>query len=198
MPARKYSSKRKGTKVSRKKIFLPIIAGLILLGGLIFVLNRKSVLRLPFLPDNKPLAPPTAVSESINYNPPTQQEKTETEVFKKNLGDTVPPVTPKPTPGAPKSSVTPIMTTWSATPNVEVRGYVPGINEDGGTCTLTLTKGGQTVTASGAATPDATTVSCGLITINWGKLSPGAWSATLSYSSPHYEGGSNSNTINVE
>ena len=62
-----------------------------------------------------------------------------------------------------------------------VGGYVDRVL-DGGTCTLTATKGGVTVTGSGPATPDATTTSCGTVGIPRAQLSTGTWTATLTYS----------------
>ena len=40
-------------------------------------------------------------------------------------------------------------------------GYVSGVIEDGGVCTLTLTQGSSSVTVEGPAMPDATTTVCG-------------------------------------
>lgn len=49
---------------------------------------------------------------------------------------------------------------------VEVNGFVAGVLEDGGTCTATVTSGGQTVSASGAAFADATVTWCDPITVD--------------------------------
>ena len=191
-------SARKRSKFSIRRRLKRLLLVLILLGGLLFALDYKGVISLPFGDDEKPAATPSSDTDEINYDPPTSQEKAETEEFKEGLGEqAAPPATPSTTNSA-KKSVTPIMTSWSASPNVEVRGYVPGINEEGGTCTLTLTKSGQKVTESKEATPDAKTVSCGLISIARTRLTPGAWSATLSYSSASSEGTSTSNSIEVE
>lgn len=70
---------------------------------------------------------------------------------------------------------------------VQASGFVAGIIEDGGVCTLTLTKGTDVVTATSTATADATTTSCGLLQTS-GTLSAGTWSAVLSYSSSKAEG----------
>jgi hypothetical protein len=192
---KKYTPPRKN-KVSKKRAIILFSIGFILLLGLLLVLDRKGVINLPFLSDEKP-APS---SNGINYGPPTDQEKTETEQFKEGIGNQTTNPPPN-TPSSPskKKTVTPIMTSWGAdSQQAEVRGYVAGVNEEGGTCTLTLTNGSQKVTETKPATPDAQTVSCGLISIARDKLSPGTWTATLSYSSNNAEGVSNSNSLKVE
>jgi hypothetical protein len=66
------------------------------------------------------------------------------------------------------------------TGTVQANGYVAGTVVDGGTCTLTLTKGGQRVTATSTSIADATTTSCGLLETETG-LAAGTWDAVLSY-----------------
>jgi hypothetical protein len=65
---------------------------------------------------------------------------------------------------------------------VQANGFVAGVIEDGGTCTLTLTKGGTKVTATSTAAADATTTSCGLLQTP-DRPAPGKWDAVLTYSS---------------
>jgi hypothetical protein len=73
---------------------------------------------------------------------------------------------------------------WNATTAaVEVDGYLAGIVEDGGTCTLTLTQGGATATAEVPGTADATTTSCGGASVPGAQLAPGTWTAVLTYRS---------------
>jgi hypothetical protein len=192
-----YSVSGRKKKALNKRSIVLILVGLILVLGLLVALDRTGVINLPLLPDRKSAPAPT--SDGINYDPPTEEEIAETEDFKDKLGNetTTPSPTPSPSPTTNKNPVTPVMTSWDAAPNAEVSGYVSGISEEDGTCTVTLTKGDQKVTESKAATPDAKTVSCGLITINRDRLSPGTWTVTLSYSSQKSEGVSTSNTIEV-
>jgi hypothetical protein len=78
---------------------------------------------------------------------------------------------------------------WNAAAHeVEVGGYVAGVIESGGTCTLTLTRTGATVTAQRSARPDATTTTCGEIDIPGSSLSAGTWTAVLSYRSAGHTG----------
>ena len=78
---------------------------------------------------------------------------------------------------------------WDPTHQVvQVGGYVTGVIESGGTCTLTLTKDGRSVTGNSQARPDATTTSCGAITVPGAQLSGGSWQAVLSYRSADHAG----------
>lgn len=97
-----------------------------------------------------------------------------------------------------KKSVSPVMTVSqsSAGANVKANGYVPGIVEQGGKCTLTLTKGSDTVNQSGNAFNDAQSTNCGLLEISRTQLTSGTWQAVLSYSSSKSAG--NSSPANIE
>jgi hypothetical protein len=67
---------------------------------------------------------------------------------------------------------------------VSVDGFVPSVVESTGTCTLVLTKDGTTVTTSVPGTPSVSTTSCGGAVVPGSELSPGTWTAVLSYESP--------------
>jgi hypothetical protein len=85
------------------------------------------------------------------------------------------------------TSTVPVVVTyygWNPdTAQVLVGGYASGIVEDGGTCTLTLTQGGATVTAKSAANPDAVTTACGQLVVPRAQLAKGTWQAVLRYRS---------------
>jgi len=76
------------------------------------------------------------------------------------------------------------------TERVEVGGFVAGIVEEGGSCTLTLSGGGQTVTGTSEALADATTTDCGAVAVPGDELGDGTWQAVLSYSSADHSGSS--------
>ena len=114
--------------------------------------------------------------------------------------DTAPPVpTPSAEPGtAPgggsseddRARVSVVLTYsgWDAAASrVVVGAYVEDAVETGGTCTLTLTRGDATRTATQAATPDAGSTSCGELAV---EASPGTWSARVGYDSPASRGSS--------
>ncbi|TYP89870.1 hypothetical protein [Blastococcus xanthinilyticus] len=65
---------------------------------------------------------------------------------------------------------------------VEAAGFVD-VREDGGTCTLTLTRDGTTRTSELPATPDASTTACGGLAVPLSDLASGTWEAVLSYES---------------
>lgn len=66
---------------------------------------------------------------------------------------------------------------------VELAGFVPSLVETGGTCTLTLTQGTASATATREATSNVTSTSCGELVVPGDELAPGAWSAVLAYES---------------
>lgn len=108
---------------------------------------------------------------------------------------------PAPLPvGAPVATDTPSPRTtevvlsflgWdNTTAAVEAGGYLSPVVESGGTCTLELTKGSQTVTVVAPAQADATTTSCGDLAVPRARLTPGGWSAVLRYASKTTAGAS--------
>jgi hypothetical protein len=87
---------------------------------------------------------------------------------------------------------------WNAVAGeAQVGGYVAGVVEDGGTCTLTLTKAGVKATAVKSAAADATTTTCGRLRIPGTQLSAGTWQAVLSYRSSGHTGSSDAVAIQV-
>jgi hypothetical protein len=87
---------------------------------------------------------------------------------------------------------------WNViTHEVMVGGYVPGVIEDGGTCTLTLTSGSSTATGRTQAHADASTTTCGAVTVAGSRLAAGTWNAVLSYSSPEHRGAASPVTVQV-
>ncbi len=179
--------------LTRKRLGL-IAVTLFLFAAILAVLDVAGVVKLPFIHK----APQkTSSNGTINYGPPTEQEKKETEEFKDRQGTNSGTTSPS-TPGQ-KKSVVPVITSWGQDPTtkiVDASGYVAGIYEAGGNCTLTLEKSGQKITESKEAIKDAQTVSCGVIKIDSGRLSAGIWSATLTYSSSTSQG--TSQAVNIE
>lgn len=104
-------------------------------------------------------------------------------------GDAEPPSPAETTSVAPPPAlrevhVTPTYSGWDRpTSGVVVGGVVTGVIEDGGTCTVTLTRGGATAEGSSDGVPDARGTSCAEIRVPGDQLSSGEWSAILSYRS---------------
>jgi hypothetical protein len=86
---------------------------------------------------------------------------------------------------------------WDAAAReVQLAGFVGGVVEDGGVCTLTLTKGDATATGRKQALADASTTACGEVTVPGDQLSAGTWTAVLTYASPGHTG--TSEAVDVE
>jgi hypothetical protein len=80
---------------------------------------------------------------------------------------------------------------------VEGAGYVDGVVEDGGTCTLTLSRGDDSVTARSSGAADATTTICAGLSVDAAQLTPGTWQAQLAYSSAAAQGTSHATAVEV-
>lgn len=100
----------------------------------------------------------------------------------------------------PRSGTVTVTTTfWGWDPAAgaaTVGGYADTL-EPAGTCTLTLTGPAATVTRSAAATPDASTMSCGDLSVAGAELATGTWQAVLSYASPTSTGTAAAVTVDV-
>ena len=73
---------------------------------------------------------------------------------------------------------------WNAdTSAVEAGAFVPMIVESHGTCTLTLTRGSSTVTATAPGDPEASQTTCGALSVPGSDVSSGLWRAVVSYES---------------
>lgn len=73
---------------------------------------------------------------------------------------------------------------WNTnTASIEVGGYVSGVIENGGTCTVRLVHEGSTVEVTGSASADATTTTCDMLSVPADRVTSGAWTAELAYTS---------------
>jgi cytoskeletal protein RodZ len=159
--------------------------------------NRKLLIALAVLilalglwqlfPDNNSANSSSGASDTthqpyVNLNPPTDQEKSEAEAHKKDLANSDTPVPATGSNG--KKSVTPVITNAST---AEVDAYIPGVFEDGGTCTATLIKGTQTIVKISQGFANATYTSCAPIILNNSVAGTG-WTVVVSYNSSTAEG----------
>jgi hypothetical protein len=80
---------------------------------------------------------------------------------------------------------------------ITVGGYLDGIVEDDGTCTLTLTKGGTAVKTSQPGTSDMASTDCAGLSIPRSKLAPGTWTAVVTYRSRTSSGSSAPKEVRV-
>ena len=136
----------------------------------------------------------TSNPDNINYSPPSKTTLQQTANHKKDIASQTSKSSQATSSSAKSTSsnAKPIITSSGEYDNnVEVGSRVPNVYEEKGVCTLTLTKGGRSVTAKQNATPNVSEMSCGFITIASSNLSSGNWSAVISYSSVKHKGSSN-------
>jgi hypothetical protein len=139
------------------------------------------------------------LTPKINYAPPTKTDQNYVNNIKSGI--------------AQQNNTTTTTPSTTATPIIDFAGYdnpptdttfevdahVNGIVESGGTCTLTATQGGQTVTRSVTAVRNAEDTSCpAIIMQNSDFPTTGTWDLQLSYSSSDYNGTSQSQTVKIQ
>lgn len=140
----------------------------------------------------------TVTVDGINYGPASETEKNETDAHKKDLEKRIDMEANNNSSG--NTPVTPVIVDASQYLDVvEVSAYVPGVIQDGGTCTVKLVKGGATVTKTVNGIKDATTTRCPVITIPKAEFSStGTWTATVSYNSSTHSGTSKSQEVSIK
>jgi hypothetical protein len=180
-------------KNNRRTVTRPILISLIVLlaigCGLTFWLTSRN--------KNKPNLPAANGNvNSIDLSPATEQEQQESNQRKEESAkqEEIPS-----SPSGPKKTVTPVIVDANQyDQKIEVRAYIPGIFEDGGTCTSTFTKGATIVKKSVSATKDATTSRCDNLTFDKSELAPGVWTVVVGYSSLTSEGDSRVSSLEVK
>lgn len=113
-------------------------------------------------------------------------------------GSTAP--TPAATETAGKQQVVPFITsaTWDAKAGaLDVGAIVPVVVERAGTCTLTATRDGASLTVSGDAVATASYTGCPQLVLKDAGLTAGSWSVTVSYDSDDSAGVSAARTVTV-
>jgi hypothetical protein len=141
-----------------------------------------------------------APNGEIQFRPPTEEELQAAEDNKKRLSEEIDKQAQNPTQPSDgnKASVKPVIGYVEVSGDqVNANGFISTMIEEGGTCTLTLTKGSETAQTTNTALADAQSTVCGLMQISTSQLSSGEWTATISYSSDNYEGSSDPQTIGL-
>lgn len=135
-----------------------------------------------------------STSDFINYNPPTKSEREAANSQKENN------IEREKVDNAPVSQTAEVMIVDASQYNqtIEVRAYISNIYEDGGTCFVTFTRGGQTVSRQSKGFKDATTTQCEPFNIPRSEFTAtGDWKVTVTYSSSAAKGESNPQTISI-
>lgn len=181
-------------KVSKKKIVLIIIVIILLvagsLGAYLYAFKGKLFGWSP-LADNK------SKGSSINYDKPTKEQKQTGDDTKKqtvtkeeakpNTGGSDQTPAPNPQPSG-KSKVN--MMISAANQNgalLQVRSLISTVTNSG-TCTITLTKAGQTVAKTAGVQALASDSTCQGFDIPTSELSPGTWQVALHFENNELQG----------
>lgn len=135
----------------------------------------------------------------VNLNPPTDEEKAAGDQAKESaLEQEKKRNETQPQTSSGKIAVKPIITyAGQYDDGIEVGGYVSGIFETGGTCTLDLQLGSQKKSVTVNAQRNANAVDCPVMIISRGALSAGKWQATITYESPSATGTSEIKNVEV-
>jgi hypothetical protein len=145
-----------------------------------------------------------ADNSGINYGPPTKAEINDSESRKSNSPIQSDATSSDSTPSSQttKKRVTPEITNFAQKSSTfNVNGFVSGVVESSGTCTLTLTSKtdpSNKVSQSRSSEANATNTTCGVISVPLSKLSAGTWNAVLSYSSSTSAGASDVMPLEVQ
>lgn len=169
---------------TKKRLLIMILVIGVISGGLFFAKTRSTE-------NQNTTNKPARDSAGTNLAPPTEEEKAETEAYKKELGQSAQPTN---TSENGKKQVTPFIT---GADKQEISAYVSGIIEEGGTCTATLTKDGKTLTKTSKGFGNVSYTSCEPIDVS-GSLENGNWSVVVSYSSGTTDGKSEAKVFTVE
>jgi len=143
------------------------------------------------------LACAAALTAGCTGAPEAEEAQPEaTETVPNELPDGEAAVTDRPRPSA--TDVVLSFVGWDEeSGSVQVGGYVSPVVEDGGTCTVELTREGRVVTATGPGFADATTTICGGLAVPGDELTAGEWTVVLSYESSAASGTSEGTTVVV-
>jgi hypothetical protein len=133
--------------------------------------------------------PSPQTSNGINYGPPTSTEKQDSQDAKsRDLQDSTS------TPSVDSSGKKQVSVQIISASRSSIKANVIGVFEDGGTCTATLNKNGQTKTFTSSGISSSNYTQCEPIALT--GISDGGWSSVVSYSSNTAAGQSQPLTIN--
>ena len=176
-------------KTNRSRFVIPgIIAVLLLAGGASAWQYKKS--RASQASKPPAFAPISAEQQAANSQTADQRKEKIIESQKQQNS----------TPPAGSRTVTPVITyAGQSNGQVEVVAFVPNLLEDGGTCTVTITRGSQTVTRQVSATRNARTTDCRAFAIPESEFKEkGSWDVRVSYASLSASGTSEVWTLNIQ
>lgn len=139
--------------------------------------------------------------DSIDYNPPTQEQKDAGEQTKNDVisSKNNEQTDSTPTPGEKKSITVTIVDAGQYERSVEVRAFAGNIVEDGGVCTIEFTKGSSRLVKTASTVISANTTQCSPLKVATAEFpSLGAWSVIVKYESSTSSGTSSAQTIELK
>jgi len=178
----KYQNKRKNRA---KKVWLACVSLVIVLSLAGFFTYRH------FSADQKAPTAEAPVNQ-INYDPPTEEEKQETENQKDQIINNTPTETSVDTAG--KKVVKPVI---ASADKSGASAYITGIFEEGGTCTATYTHDNDKITTTSTGFQNSNYTSCAPLTLQSPLNISGNWELVVSYSSNQSAGSSAPQVIKV-
>lgn len=188
-----YSSKQK--KYGHKRIIMLVAVCLLAAAAIAFVAYRH----WPGGPSPQPTTTqsPSTDNDYVNMQPAAPAEQADSDEHKQA---SLPNSDTSPTPAPSTQGVTPIIVDASQyDAQVEVRAFVPGIVEDGGTCTIAFTGPAGKVTKQVSANADATTTRCQNLTLKSTDLRPtGTWRVSVAYKSANAQGESQESNLTIK
>lgn len=175
-------------KIQKNSILLATLAVLLLAGGALILFMTQS--GNADIGQNRSTERQTA----IDYSPGTSEEQAEADQKKDESVDQQ-----NQNGSTDSSGSVPVIITYAAQNDdiIDVNAYTS--HYAAGTCTMTFTKGGATVTKQTTATPDASTTICANPLIPADEFpSKGTWQLKVTYNSNGKKGSSDTQSIVIE
>lgn len=176
---------------NHKKIIFGALL-LTLMGALFFYAVHK---------EKSPTGDNSGSGETIMYEEATEEEKQQAEQNKQKIvGEQEADKDNEQEQKENKKSVTPVITSAGHYGDqIEVRAFIPGIFENGGTCTITLKQNDVKIVRQVEGIQDATTTRCDTVNILRDEIpNAGTWTARVNYNSPSSQGESDETSFEIK
>jgi hypothetical protein len=185
----------KKRKNNKKPLHIALLSGLVLLAttSTVWFVRRDTNNMSTIVP-----LPAPSAEESINLEPPTEQDKQVVDQQKQDISKNEQQTTPL----TPSGKVTPVITyagQYDQDKGVEVAARVPGVFEDKGICKISLMRGLQTIVRETEGFKDFRDTVCIPATIPMSDFpETGDWTVVVSYVSTTSSGTSSPTVIRVD
>lgn len=176
-------------KNKNKKIISIVLVFALIIVLVLFISNNKNEA-------SKPTNQPTSSADGdINFSAPSEEDNKNTEARKQEIIEK----SQNPSANPSGANVQPIITYSEKYGNdVETAAYVQGVSEEGGTCTATYSKNGQSKEAKVTAFANSGATNCPPMIISASSLGSGTWQVKVTYKSATRSGVSEVRSIEVK